>query len=815
MPLRALCAFFLTTLAASAGLDPAERAFLGKPTPLLNWWDLGRYTEAAAKKPPVPRSECPVFVRATVTSDDPWTGILALSDVAIGRRFFKGRAWLLGAHGAAAFEDAKKNPSSLKALAPGRSTPWIDMTDAFTIDRVQVVDLVPFRDMRMALRPDETAKWIQSASYRVEFSRTPDASGVFGVFERSGPGIQMCGLVSRKQGVAVSDAKGALFDLERARKAAKLLPDDEVRPRRFHISMAKVASIKSNRCSPASVGYAAETFRLLGINDFGGGNPALAAAADPRGEFYPDLVGRDPGGSLNPANITRGCPCTIDYAAITNTLTVLAEKWKDPISAGRRIMVSIADEYGLGDSVMTNCASSVMNCRDRFRRYLAANGVRPRDLGKASMNDVGFSYDHGEPWLFYWTMRYRTELIRRVFLAVSDAARTIAPGLQITCNVGIELVFGGNIVKGGMDPFELMSSGAIMHGLTEDWSNLQYTYQFCSYVCDVWRAASERCGKRFSILSVMKQDEYQTAAKAFSEVGHGSEGIPFFAWGPTWAGGGDCRNQCDGVYPGLRTFAKATRAAEDIIVDGRVAGGDAAILLSVTGDYHELLPAEKRSWIEQNPYGKDRMSASLVLNHCGIRTDILCEDDLEKKLSGYPVLFVTDRTVRRDAAEAIRRWVEKGGIVVKTPEALSADERQRPLPPLAGPRVHEFGFAPWKDYLVASKYLEGWYSHREFPEEVRVRTRALCRSIGLRPRVRTDHHLVEASLIESSAGTAIVLANWTGERRKTRVGLRGLPPFDTIRRATGEPCEWKADRGVLCVDLSLGCGDYILLEKKK
>lgn len=815
MVLRASIFLLASTFVAHAQLTPEEERFLEKPSPLLNWWDLGKYLETAAKKPPAPRSESPVFVRAAVTGDDPWQGVLALSDVAIGRRFFKGRAWIIGADGAVAFDDARKNPDSVKPLSRGVRTPWIDLTDAFTMDRVQIIDLVAFRDMRMVLRPDDTAKWVRSASFRVEFSRTPSKSGVFGVFERSGPGIQMCGLVSRKDGMAVSDAKAALFDLERARAAAKEFPGDEVRPRRFHISMSKVAGIRAERCSAASVGYAAETLRLLGVNDFGGSNPALDACADPGGKFMPELVGRDPGGSLNPSRITCGCPCTINHEAITNNLRRLAENWKVPLAAGRRIMVSIADEYGLGFHVMTNCASTVKNCRERFREYLAANKVSPRDLGRASMKQVDFSYDHSEPFLFYWTMRYRTELVRRMFLAVSDAARAIAPGMQITCNVGIELVFGGNAVKGAMDPFELISSGAIMHGLTEDWSNLQYTYQFCSYVCDVWRSASERCGKRFSILSVMKQDEFQTAAKAFSETGHGSEGIPFFAWGPTWTGGGDCRNQCQGVYPALRTFAKATSAAEDILVDGKVARGDAALLFSVTGDYHELLPVEKRSWIEQNPYGKDRMSVSLILNHCGVRTDILCEDDLENKLSGYPVLFVTDRSVRRDAADVIRRWVENGGILVKTPAALTADERQHPLKPLTGSRVHELGFAPWKDYLVASKFLDGSYSHREFPEEVRRKMRSLCRAIGLRSRLRTDHPLVEASLIESPHGAAVVLANWTLSRRATRVGLRRPPEFDTLRRATGAPCKWSMDRDVLCVDLDLASGDYLILEKKK
>ena len=803
----------VVVLAATSALTPAERTFLAKPTPLLNWWDIGKYEEAKAKKPPVPHDDRPVYVRATVTKGNPWTGFLALSDAAIGKRFFKGRAWLIGMDGALRLNEAKSRPEELSPLSAGLPSPWIDLTDFFEIDRVQIVDLVAFRDVAMVFRPDDTAKWRKAASYRVEFSRTPDPSGVFGVFERSGPGLQMCGLVSRKDGQAVPDDRGSLFDLERARAAAAKIPGDDVRPRCFRIALSKTAGIRPERCSPQAVRNAAETFRLLGVNDLGGANPAVEKLLDPSGEFVPSIVGRDPGGSLNPARLSRGCPCTIDYEMVTNNLRKLAARWSEPLSAGRRIIVGIADEFGLKDDVMTNCASTVHSCRRLFQDYLASNGVRPEELGFRQMADVEFCLDHSNPYLFYWTMRYRTELIRRLFLAVSDAARAVAPGILVTANVGIELVFGGNIVKGGMDPFELMASGAVMHGLTEDWSNMQFTYQFCSYVCDVWRAASSRCGRRFSILSVMKQDAFQTAAKAFSEVGHGSEGIEFFAWGPTWNGGGDCRNQCDGVYPGMRTFAKATRAAEDILVEGRVAKGDVALLLSVTGDYHELRYEGKRSWIEQNPYGKDRMAVSLALNHCGVRADVLCEDDLAARLPEYAVLFACDKTLRRGAAQVLRKWLENGGIVVCTPDALTMDERQKPLPPLPESGVRTLGFSPWKDYVVAAKDLGGWYSHREFPETVRTKAEALCRELGIRPRVCSNHHLVETSLIESPRGRLVVIANWSGARRDVKIVLHDVPRPKTVRRATGEPCSWRMEERALVVDMSIGFGDYVLLSE--
>ena len=39
----------------------------------------------------------------------------------------------------------------------------------------------------------------------------------------------------------------------------------------------------------------------------------------------------------------------------------------------------------------------------------------------------------------------------------------------------------------------------------------------------------------------------------------------------------------------------------------------------------EIIPGMKRDWTERNPFGKDRMSVSLMLSHCGVRTDVLDE----------------------------------------------------------------------------------------------------------------------------------------------------------------------------------------------
>ena len=69
-----------------------------------------------------------------------------------------------------------------------------------------------------------------------------------------------------------------------------------------------------------------------------------------------------------------------------------------------------------------------------------------------------------------------------------------------------------------------------------------------------------------------------------------------------------------------------------------------------------------------------------ALAHAGYDADYLAEEDVEAgELSRYKVLYLDGPQLRRTAAEAIRDWVDRGGVLFASAGAASRDEFDRPM----------------------------------------------------------------------------------------------------------------------------------------
>ena len=542
--------------------------------------------------------------------------------------------------------------------------------------------------------------------------------------------------------------------------------------------------------SPPTFSNEVEVLRLMGPNDLG---QIVDGIIDPKHESEPRLVVRHAPGSTM-FNRYNGHICDPDYAGMTNQFLGLVEKVSDELARGLKIIVGTADEPGYGLPGLTNCKAKV-TCRERF--------------GK----DFTF-YPSPDVDAYLETVAYRDKMVCDFYKAMTDAAKAIHSNLVCVANVDTSLVFSGNAEAPRTDPFTMADAKSLAIGSTEDWSNLQRTRQVCSYICDVYRAAFGRNGMDFRMCSVI-MSRPETEAKVFAEIGHGTDAIVLFCYGPHWIRGDHC-NLRPGVFSAIRHICEAIADAEDVIVGSEVALGDAALFYSQSCDRLQIAPGWTRDWLERNPYGKDRMCTSLMLLHCGVRTDVLSEDDLAPRLGRYKVLFAMDRNIRRDAAEALAAWMRKGGVVVKTAGALLADERDVPLPEdffSGAGRIVQIDFSPWRDYLKpAQKVDDGCESHRIFDESVRAKMADAAREAGVTRRLFTDNPLVEASLLENGGKSVIALSNWsTNAHPRVSVTLENAPA-GMVRSASGAEvtATRKGDR--LEASLEIGWGDFLVLE---
>lgn len=778
----------------------------------------------------------PLYVRFTLHRDHPVPSTLNFGKITVDRT------------GARMTERPQDEP--FRPFRPGESSDWLEIGTS--------LDYGPTDSVVLRARSLKPAK---NASFTVEISTNASPKGRVWQVSRTGKGNTVFTLMNRARMAFESDVALSGADLGRARAVGEV---PGRKPRRFRFSSS--LGLNLDVISPQAVSNELEVFSILGIGDTG--HQVLQREVLAREGCVPAVTWG--GDTLWDSH--HGCLCSPDLPAITNALRKVARTYADELARGQIVVNGIMDEPQFGISAVLACKSKTTKCADRFPRFLADHGVR---LEGADAEKISRSPEDGER--FYWSARYRNSVLEGYCRAIASAAAAIHTNLRVSVNIATELVFEGNITQYGADPFTLYGSGALTFGQTEDWANLQRTYQHCSYQADVMRAACRRKAIPFDILNVLGgRSPWEIEAKGFSEIGHGASSISFFRYGPDYAGMSDSQNSVSGIYGPIKRLTHATGAVEDDLLASRPAKGDAALLLSETSDIYEVLTFD-------NVYGKDRMLLSLLLLHCGIRTDILSEDDVVELVDDYPVLFVTDAKIRRSLVDKIVGYVRAGGTLVLGPGALTGDEagnplgldgrlgiergpfelKQRPgmlqnlaglpliakagplsvvcgwqpvgadvapLPaalkpyeghlairPLGKGRVVTVSFFAGLGYLHDAKPAGDFYSHLDYPQAPRGFIRALAAEIGLSRKIRTDHPLVEATLWENDGGYVVVLSNWSGKPvDKLTVTLRkkeGDGPFKA-RTAAGKLHSVHDTDDRLELVVSIGAGDYIVLEEQ-
>jgi hypothetical protein len=742
--------------------------------PIMRW-----YGRDKRKVYPVPVDDPhPVFARVTFGKNHPKKGTLIFTVEAIGTYFQPKYSFVLDAECCSPLIGFPRNAESGGVpIDPGSSSLWVELTDILDYGYNCIFSAKAGNEQGREFGADAMP------DFRIEFSR--DCKKVFGEIGNYG-GRMAVGLVSRARGTAIDDK--ALSEIDLARALSELGPGPARRPRRFPIQLSN--QVNPAAMTPPAFSNEVEVLRRLGPNDLGA---VVDGIIDPNHECEPFAVARHtPGDHM--FNRYKGHICEIDYAGMTNQLVRLVDKVSGELARGRKIIIGTADEPGYGLLGLTNCKAKV-TCRERFGKDFTL-------------------YPDGDVDAYLETVAYRDKMVCDFYKAMTDAARAVNSNFLCVANIGTSLVFSGNAEDPGTDPFVMADAKALAIGQTEDWSNLQRTRQVCSYICDVYRAAYGRNGMDFRMCSVI-MSRPETEAKVFSEIGHGTDAIALFNYGPHWING-DARNLAKGVFPSIRHVCETIAEAEDAIVGSDVALGDAALFYSQSCDKLQMAPGWTRDWLERNPYGKDRMCTSLMLLHCGIRTDVLSEDDLAPLLGRYKVLFAMDRNIRRDAAEALAAWMRKGGVVVKTAGALLADARDVPLPEdffSGAGRIVEIDFSPWRDYLKpAKKAGDGCESHRIFDEDVRAKMAKAAADAGVTRRLYTDEPLVEASLLENGPKSVIALSNWTTNAQMRVSVTLEKAPAGKVRSASGAKVTSSRKSDRLEASLEIGWGDFLVVE---
>ncbi len=214
----------------------------------------------------------------------------------------------------------------------------------------------------------------------------------------------------------------------------------------------------------------------------------------------------------------------------------------------------------------------------------------------------------------------------------------------------------------GADWFLLPRAGAQTLGWAEDWATGgSWGLGTPMTECTTFYAALVECSVRKhgypSGFYVGSNCGY-TAQKMFSCVSQGISILHLYDWGPidAWAEGSNAWSEMESQYLSVMQGTHALGPVDEIVAKGQREARKVGLLYNRS---HEILSGD-RVWLN-----RDWMWTFLGLRNSQIPVDIVIEEDLTADgLAPYEVLYVGGLNLERRHLQALREWVERGGVLI-------------------------------------------------------------------------------------------------------------------------------------------------------
>jgi len=215
------------------------------------------------------------------------------------------------------------------------------------------------------------------------------------------------------------------------------------------------------------------------------------------------------------------------------------------------------------------------------------------------------------------------------------------------------------------------------------WQLGQVTPMVNGYVSEHFRA-----GMRFNPKAIIKQytmphspgnTDASFRRTAFTHLAHGCKNLSFFGIGMNET---FTENYIDfrdtGRYIAIRDITHAMALVEDVLEESQVVPSEVALLVSesterwdhakVANDHVTKGQPERRFRDDRLTYHQERVGIYTALSFAGYGPDLVVEEDLlnPQVLQGYKVLFVVGDSLPVEAAPALQKWAEAGGVLVAT-----------------------------------------------------------------------------------------------------------------------------------------------------
>jgi hypothetical protein len=368
-----------------------------------------------------------------------------------------------------------------------------------------------------------------------------------------------------------------------------------------------------------------------------------------------------PGGLIRGHIDVRGIP--------TPKLEEYCKKLKAEGKADKIAVVSLGDEIGL----------EVPKKDDHkgFHAWLKSKNLKPKDVNPAAGDDwskILYSpakeTSKTKPELFYYSKIYSYRYGIKQLKDRTDILKKYLPNAGIGANFSPHQ---GHMYLGDTHHWiSVFREG----GMTMPWSEDYIfqvpvgTQQMNSIMVDMFRAAIKNQPKAKIHYYVMAHTPNNTPnswrRQFYGDLAHGVKIFNLFEFRPVQAAYTENHVNSPAMYQEVRKAFHELGKFEDIIQDGQVRPGLAAIWCSETADVWDNHRA---------PFDAAKRCLYIEHRHQHTVLDFVVDGD---DLKNYMVLCLTDANVSLAGSKAIAEWVKGGGMLYATAGAGMFDEFNRP-----------------------------------------------------------------------------------------------------------------------------------------
>ncbi len=356
-----------------------------------------------------------------------------------------------------------------------------------------------------------------------------------------------------------------------------------------------------------------------------------------------------------------------------NELRAIAAKLKADGCADTIAVISLGDEITL--------PAPSANADEPFRAWLKERGVTPASIEPAWGDDwtkvlwsPAADVAKSNPPLFYYSRLYQNHygIVQQKLL--TDALKDSLPNSLIGANFSPH---HGHYYLG--ETFSWVSLFR-ERGMTMPWTE-DYIWQVpvgsqqMSFIClDLFRAGIKNQPDAKIHAYVMPHWPGNTTAswrrQFYGAIGHGAKILNLFEFRPVQAAYTENHVNLPAMFQAVRQGLHELGTFEDIVQDGQVMPGIAALWFSETGDI----------WNNNaSPFDAAKRSLYVAVRHQQLPLDVVVDADaVTGGLKPYRVLYLTDQNVSQASSKAIADWVEIGGRLFATAGAGMFDELNRP-----------------------------------------------------------------------------------------------------------------------------------------